>query len=104
MPQNIANQAPGIQQSNNMCLGASTLPMCVGDYQFIEKIATGGMAEVYLASTFHNTRARFAIKIIRTNLSGQPRFQDMLVNEAKLATSLHHENVCRVHGHGEDGG
>ena len=75
------------------------LPAPFGKYELLERIATGGMAEVYLARSFGvaGFEKRLVIKRIRPELAEDPRFREMFVHEAKIAVSLNHPNVVQVY-------
>lgn len=73
-------------------------PQRFGKYQILERIASGGMAEVFKARLdgiggFHRL---FAIKRILPHLSNNPEFIDMLVDEAKIAGLLNHANIVQI--------
>ena len=69
-----------------------------GRYVLLEKIGTGGMAEIYRAKTFGAAgfEKEFAIKLILPSLVDDHEFVDMFINEAKIAVSLYHANVVQV--------
>ncbi len=64
----------------------------------LEKLAAGGMAEVYLAkSTGASGINKFiAIKRILPQYSDHPEFIDMFKEEAKIAVNLNHGNVVSI--------
>ncbi len=76
-----------------------------GKYQLLEKIATGGMAEVFRA------RARGAmgfekilvIKRILDTLAKDPEFQELFKVEARIAAMLVHPNIVQVFELDRDG-
>lgn len=73
-------------------------PQRFGKYQIIERIAAGGMAEVFKARLegiggFHRT---YAIKRILPHLTSNADFVDMLVDEAKVAGLLSHANIVQI--------
>ncbi|MCP4870557.1 MAG: protein kinase [Proteobacteria bacterium] len=74
-------------------------PIRFGKYQLIEKIATGGMAEVYKAKSYGvaGFERLLVIKKILPHLSRNPEFVRMFINEAKIAVSLNHANVVQVY-------
>ena len=74
-------------------------PIRFGKYQFIEKIATGGMAEVYKAKSYGvaGFEKLLVIKKILPHLSRNPEFVKMFINEAKIAVSLNHANIVQVY-------
>ena len=69
-----------------------------GKYLLLEKIASGGMAEVYLAkSTGAGGIAKFiAVKRILPQYSDNAEFIDMFKEEAKIAVNLNHSNVVSI--------
>jgi class 3 adenylate cyclase/tetratricopeptide (TPR) repeat protein/tRNA A-37 threonylcarbamoyl transferase component Bud32 len=78
---------------------AEFAPIRFGKYQLIEKIATGGMAEVYKAKSYGAAgfEKLLVIKKILPHLSRNPEFVKMFINEAKIAVSLNHANVVQVY-------
>lgn len=74
-----------------------------GRYALLDKIGSGGMAEIYRAKTFGAAgfEKEFAIKLILPSLLDDTEFVDMFINEAKIAVSLYHANVVQVFDLGE---
>ena len=77
-------------------------PQKFGKYQLLDKIATGGMAELYRAKL---TRAEgfeklIAIKKILPHLSCEGELVKAFVDEAKLAALLQHENIVQIYDFG----
>ena len=77
--------------------------MHVGKYQLVSKLATGGMAEVYLAKSagpmgFEKT---LVLKRILPHLAEDEQFVEMFLGEAKLAAGLEHPNVVQIFDFGE---
>ncbi|HTM20550.1 MAG TPA: serine/threonine-protein kinase, partial [Kofleriaceae bacterium] len=70
----------------------------LGPYQLCVELARGGMATLFLART--DGRAglhRFvALKCIRAELAEDDRFLAMFFDEARIATQVHHANICNV--------
>jgi serine/threonine protein kinase len=78
----------------------------LGKYQLIRKLATGGMAEVYLAKAagpmgFEKT---LVVKRILPHLAEDPAFVEMFLSEAKLAAQLNHPNIVQIFDFGEADG
>ena len=75
------------------------LPGRFGDYQLLERIAVGGMAEVFLAKSFgvEGFEKPVVIKRILPGLARSPRFISMFVKEAKISALLSHPNVVQVY-------
>jgi serine/threonine-protein kinase len=78
----------------------------LGRYELLVRIATGGMAHVWLAQQSGplGFTKLVAIKIIRTELAVDPVFRAMFLDEAQLAARIRHANVVEVLDLGEDGG
>ena len=74
------------------------LPHQYGNYELLERIATGGMAEVYLARAFgvEGFEKRLVIKRILPSLATSDRFVSMFIQEAKICSLLTHPNVVHV--------
>lgn len=69
-----------------------------GKYILLEKLASGGMAEVYLSkSTGAEGVNKFvAIKRILPQYSENPEFVEMFKEEAKIAVNLTHSNIVSI--------
>jgi len=67
-------------------------------YLLLDKIATGGMAEVFKAKSYgvEGFEKLVVIKRILPHLSRNARFVSMFINEAKIAVSLNHGNIAQV--------
>ncbi|MGM0555461.1 MAG: protein kinase domain-containing protein [Myxococcota bacterium] len=74
-----------------------------GRYVLLDKIGTGGMAEIFRAKTFGAAgfEKEFALKLILPSLVDDSEFVDMFINEAKIAVSLYHANIVQVFDLGE---
>ena len=74
------------------------LPTSFGKYFLTEKLATGGMAEIYLAKIVGpgGFEKQLVIKQIHPKLSGQRHFVDLFVAEAKTTVSLSHGNIVPI--------
>ncbi len=76
-----------------------------GSYQLLAKLATGGMAEIFLARpTGGGQRDVMVLKRILPHLAEDEHFVTMFRDEADLASQLIHRNVCHVHAFGEYAG
>ncbi|MEI6804888.1 MAG: serine/threonine-protein kinase [Myxococcaceae bacterium] len=64
------------------------------DYVLDRKIATGGMAEVFLA--YDLSRKPVVIKKILPHLASQTEYLRMFREELQILSSLQHENIVRV--------
>ncbi len=76
-----------------------------GQYVIDEKIAQGGMAEIFLgrATNPHGLERPVVIKRILPHIAASPEFVEMLVQEAKLVVQLSHGNIAQVYDLGRVG-
>ena len=76
-----------------------------GKYQLVDRIGSGGMAEVFLAKNFgaEGLEKLLVLKRIRPEYARRPRFVSMFIDEAKIAVSLNHPNVVQVYEFGRVG-
>ena len=73
-----------------------------GKYQLLQKIAVGGMAELYRAKVTrdHGFEKLVAIKKILPHLTDQGNLVKAFIDEAKLAAHLQHENIVQIYDFG----
>lgn len=83
-----------------------TLPHTHGRYRLIERIAQGGMAEIYRAEYNGDGgfRRTLAVKRILPQWSHDPQFRQMLQDEARLLVTLQHQNIVQIFELGDDDG
>jgi serine/threonine protein kinase len=76
-----------------------------GKYTLVDRIAVGGMAEIFLArqAGLEGFEKTIVIKRIRPHLSKQASFVKMFLNEAKLAAQLNHPNIVQIYDLGKIG-
>lgn len=72
-------------------------------YEIIEKIGSGGMADVYKAKC-HRLNRYVAIKILKQEFSNDKNFITKFRGEAQSAAGLSHPNIVSVYDVGEDNG
>ena len=67
-------------------------------YRVIEKLASGGMAEVFRAESagIEGFKKKVAIKRVLPHLSKKQKFISMFLDEARLSAFLSHSNVVQV--------
>ncbi len=78
----------------------------LGRYELLVPIATGGMARVWAARQ-HGQRGftkLVAIKTILPHLAREAEFERMFLDEARIASMIHHPNVCEIYELGDEGG
>src|SRR5437667_7184334 len=70
----------------------------LGRYHLMDRIAFGGMAEIYRAKTFDDigTPHLVAIKRMLAHLAQDEDFVQMLVDEAKICGTLRHPNIAHL--------
>ena len=68
-----------------------------GRYRILERVAAGGMGEVYRAKmvTAGSVEKSVALKLVRSEYAQNPSFVEMFVNEARVAMSMSHANVVQ---------
>lgn len=74
-----------------------------GRYTLTDRIAAGGMGEVWAATDAILGRT-VAVKVLKSGLSDEIGFDDRFRTEARLAAALTHANIAAVYDYGEDEG
>jgi serine/threonine protein kinase/tetratricopeptide (TPR) repeat protein len=74
-----------------------------GKYELVDKIGTGGMAEVYLAKSYgaEGLHKSLVIKRILPEYCENQRFIEMFISEAKIAVQLNHPNIVQIYDFGK---
>lgn len=72
-------------------------------YDLTERIAIGGMGEVWIAWDDHLHR-NVAAKVLRAEFVGEAMFLDRLRAEARNAAGLSHQNIAAMYDYGEADG
>ncbi|MBL8915844.1 MAG: serine/threonine protein kinase [Archangium sp.] len=75
-------------------------------YEVLGRLATGGMAEVWLARALGvaGFEKLVVVKTILPNLANDPSFVTMFVNEGRLAARLNHPNCVQIFDLGHENG
>ncbi|HEX2835576.1 MAG TPA: TonB family protein [Thermoanaerobaculia bacterium] len=98
-------EPPKIERADHASEGDETVIEGVkfGQYVLVEKIATGGMAEVWKAYArgVEGFQKVVAIKKILPHLSDNQDFIEMFIDEAKLAAQLNHNNIIHIYDLGK---
>jgi len=71
-------------------------------YEVLRPLASGGMAEVFLARAKDSDRL-VVLKKLHPRLSIEPEYVQMFLDEAVIASKLHHPNLVEVYELGLDG-
>ncbi|MBI2336634.1 MAG: serine/threonine protein kinase [Deltaproteobacteria bacterium] len=82
-----------------------TKPRPFGHYFILEKIAQGGMAEIFKGLTYDFTGLKkfVVIKRILPHIAANKEFIRMLIDEAKIAVSLTHGSIAQTYDLGKVG-
>jgi eukaryotic-like serine/threonine-protein kinase len=75
----------------------------LGPYQIVKPLGTGGMGEVYRAHDARLVRD-VAIKVLPSDLSGDPLRRQRFEREARAIAALNHPHICILHDIGEQAG
>lgn len=81
-------------------------PTWFGRYRLTSRIATGGMAEVYLGRHIDehgNFGPMVAVKRLLPHLVKDPQIVRMFLNEARITAQVNHPNVVRILDLGQEG-
>jgi len=67
-------------------------------YELLCPIGRGGMASVWVARLLgkHGFEKLVAVKTILTRFARDPHFQQMFLDEARIASGIHHPNVAQI--------
>ncbi|MFZ5445404.1 MAG: serine/threonine protein kinase [Myxococcota bacterium] len=78
----------------------------LGKYTLVKKLATGGMAEVFLARADGpmGFSKKCVVKRILPHFNDDPRFIEMFLGEARLAAELNHPNLVQIFDFGQANG
>ena len=84
---------------------SSFAPQEFGRYYLVDKIAVGGMAEVFKAKSYaeRGFEKLLVIKRILGHLSDNTEFVDMFIDEAKISVELQHANIVQIYDFGKAG-
>jgi serine/threonine protein kinase len=78
----------------------------IGRYRLIKRLAVGGMADIFLAQ-LHGPRGyerTVVVKTIRADLVDEEDLVTMLMEEARIASCLRHDNIVELIEVGEENG
>src|SRR5262252_8347321 len=89
---------PAAAMPSGADLGMEGLPTKFGKYTLIRKLATGGMAELFLAlqKSVAGFEKLLVIKRILPSMNQDRAFIDMLLHEARVAATLSHPNIVQI--------
>ena len=75
----------------------------LGNYQLLERLGSGGMAEVYAARATmgRGVEKIVALKVVLPEFGPGTKYGGLFLNEAKISASLQHPNLIQVFDFGE---
>jgi serine/threonine protein kinase len=78
----------------------------IGRYKLVKRLAVGGMADIYLAQEIspRGYQRTCVVKTIRSDLVDEDDLIQMLMEEARIASCLKHENIVELYEVGEEDG
>jgi len=70
----------------------------LGRFRLVKRLAAGGMSDIFLGQVFgpRGYEQTVVVKTIRGDLVEDQGLRQLLIDEARLASCLHHENIVRV--------
>ncbi len=73
------------------------------EYQLLKKIASGGMAEIFLAKHINSPVGNmpFAIKKVLPRYSKDKEYIKMFLSEARIICNINHENIVHIYDFGK---
>ena len=78
----------------------------LGRYRIVDHLATGGMAEIFLAR--HDAMGRFrkklVLKVLQTRWEDKPEIVDLFLGEARLSALMDYPNIVDVYDVAEENG
>ena len=79
-------------------------PEIIGRYELLTRLATGGMAELFLARErgLAGLERLVVVKRILPHLADQPSFVEMFLREARIVARLSHPNVVQIYELGQE--
>ena len=82
------------------------VPTPFGKYELLDKIGTGGMAEIFRARSVgpDGFEKILVIKRVLPEFANNKSFINLLVAEAKVTSLLNHPNIVQIHELGDVGG
>jgi eukaryotic-like serine/threonine-protein kinase len=82
---------------------ASSEGKVFGHYRILGQLGSGGMGVVYSAYDSVLER-KVAIKVVGNGVLADTNARELLLHEARAASSLNHPNICTIHEVGDSGG
>ncbi|HET7061487.1 MAG TPA: serine/threonine-protein kinase [Nitrosospira sp.] len=74
-----------------------------GSYLIISLIGEGGMGRVYLAENVEVREKKYAIKVLKRELTANPKFMNQFFEEATHQAQLDHSNIVQMENYFKEG-
>ena len=96
-----SQREPSTASSTPPAVAESVIPF--GKYVLVRALAQGGMAEIFLAKQVgaEGFERNVVIKRMLKQLSANPEFVNMFLDEARLAGRLAHQNIVQIYELGQ---
>ena len=85
-----------------MLVPGASAPERLGRYAISSHLASGGMAEIFVAQAA-DQREPVVVKVITRERAAEAEFIQMFLDEARLVATLNHPNIARLIEVGKDG-
>jgi serine/threonine protein kinase len=89
-------------QADQLLLGTCRR-FLIGKYRILDRLGSGGMAQVYLGEHRH-MKHRVAIKVLPPAKAQDPAAVERFLREARATAALNHPNIVRAHDIDQDDG
>ena len=80
---------------DNLNFGNDLTGQTIGDYQVLQRLGRGGMADVYLTRQLSLQRP-IALKVLRSDLAKDRTYVERFLREARAAAALVHANIVQI--------
>src|SRR5918911_5411378 len=78
----------------------------IGRYRIVRHLASGGMAELYIArqEAMGGFEKEIVLKLLQGKYAENPRVVSMFLDEARLAAKLNHQSIVHVYDVADEDG
>ncbi len=75
----------------------------IGNYRILKKIASGGMAHLFLCCGTQDLSRRFAVKLLRPERIGDETARNRFLQEGELCAGMQHPGIVQIFDSGTEG-